>query len=156
MGQPMPVEIYQATAEDISSICAIHRDLKRPLRSAYPASEYLLAREDGEVVGCAGISICKNGAYFYGLAVKREWHRRGVGSQLMKARIELAKAAQVEVAVALAMFWNSRFFRKHGFFPVKRALLPAAAHFHPDLADPAYRRSAAMLCLLREKGPRGC
>jgi hypothetical protein len=54
------------------------------------------------------------------------------------------------------MFWNSRFFRKHGFSPVKRTILPAAVHFHPDLADPAYRRSAAMLCLLREKGPRGC
>jgi N-acetylglutamate synthase-like GNAT family acetyltransferase len=155
MGQPMPVEIYQATAKDISSIRAIHSDLKRPLRPTYPASEYLLARKDGDVVGCAGTCLYEDGAYFYGLAVKRAWQRQGIGSQLMKARLEVAEAVQVDYAVALAMFWNTRFFRKHGFAPVKKPLLPASALFHSDLTDPVYRRSATMLRLLREKGPRG-
>jgi N-acetylglutamate synthase-like GNAT family acetyltransferase len=154
MGQPMPVEIYQATAQDISSISAIHRDLKRPLRPTYPASEFLLARKDGDIVGCAGACIYKDGAYFYGLAVKRDRQRQGIGSQLMKARLEVAESAQVDYAIALAMFWNSRFFRKHGFAPVKKTLLPASAQFHSDLADPAYRRSAAMFRLLGPKGPR--
>jgi len=151
----MLVEIYQATAEDVSSILAIQRELNRPLRPEYPVSEYLLVRKDGDVVACAGTCIYRDGAYFYGLAVKRDWQRQGIGSQLMRARLEAAKTAQVEYALALAMFWNSRFFRKHGFAPIKRTLLPASAQFHSDLADSAYRRSAAMLRRLREKGPRG-
>ena len=56
-------------------------------------------------------------------------------------------------AVALAMFWNSRFFRAHGFVPVKRSELPPEAACHAELADPAFRRSAVMLRRLTEGAP---
>jgi N-acetylglutamate synthase-like GNAT family acetyltransferase len=67
----------------------------------------------------------------------------------MEARLQALRASDADYAVALAMFWNSRFFRKHGFAPVKRNLLPASAVYHTDLTNPAYARSAAMLRLLK-------
>jgi predicted N-acetyltransferase YhbS len=85
------------------------------------------------------------GSYFYGLSVRRKWQRQGIGSLLMEARLDATRSGHAEYAVALVMFWNSRFFRKHGFTPVKRNLLPESALHHPDLTNPAYTRSAAML-----------
>jgi N-acetylglutamate synthase-like GNAT family acetyltransferase len=43
------------------------------------------------------------------------------------------------------MFWNSRFFRKHGFEPVKRTEMPASAAHFRELSDPVFRRSSVML-----------
>jgi N-acetylglutamate synthase-like GNAT family acetyltransferase len=139
------IEIIKATEQDHETIGEIQRELRRPLRTDCRASEYLIAWLDGTAVGCAGMALYLEGSYFYGLAVRREWQRHGIGSQLMEARLDAVHALQAEYAVALVMFWNSRFFRKHGFTPVKRNLLPASALHHPDLMNPAYAKSAAML-----------
>jgi N-acetylglutamate synthase-like GNAT family acetyltransferase len=142
------IEITKAREQDCDTIRKIQSELRRPFRADCKASEYLIAWLDGTAVGCAGTALHLDGSYFYGLAVKREWQRQGIGSQLMAARFQAIRALQLEYAVALVMFWNSRFFRKHGFTPVKRNLLPASALHHADLIDPAYARSAAMLCPL--------
>jgi N-acetylglutamate synthase-like GNAT family acetyltransferase len=144
------VEIRAAASErDVELIRSIHVELNRPLRDAYWASEYLIAWLDGLAVGCAATTVYAEGGYFYGLAVRRGWRRQGIGGQLMEARIGALRALGAEYAVALAMFWNSRFFRSHGFEPVKREVLPTSAMHHLDLVNPAYRRSAVMLRRLR-------
>jgi N-acetylglutamate synthase-like GNAT family acetyltransferase len=148
------LEIRKASKQDCELIRSIQLGLKRPLRDEYRVSEYLIAWRGEMAVGCAATSVCKEGGYFYGLAVKREWQRQGIGGHLMEARIEALRALHAEYAVALAMFWNSRFFRSHGFAPVKRDLLPASALHHGDLTDPAYRRSAAMLLWLQHAEDR--
>jgi N-acetylglutamate synthase-like GNAT family acetyltransferase len=139
------VEIRKGTKHDCDTIREIQRELRRPWRTECSASEYLIAWRGGAAVGCAATALHAEGGYFYGLAVRREWQRQGIGSQLMEARLDALRALQGDYAVALAMFWNSRFFRRHGFAPVKRNLLPASALHHPDLTNPAYARSAAML-----------
>ena|SRR5215831_732001 len=139
------IEICRATIQESEIIGEIHRQLNRPHRSECNANEYLIAWCHGEPVGCAATSLHAEGAYFYGLAVRRRWQHNGVGSQLMQARLDALPATQTEYAVALVMFWNSRFFRKHGFSPVKRTLLPVSALYHSDLTDPSYVRSATML-----------
>jgi len=146
----MHVEILKAREQDCGLICAIQRELKRPLRDQYSTSEYLIAWHDGVAVGCAATALHQNGGYFYGLAVKREWQRQGIGGQLMEARVDALLNLRMEYAVALAMFWNSRFFRNHGFVPVKRSDLPPSASYHADLSNPAYRRSAVMLRYLKQ------
>ncbi len=90
-------------------------------------------------VGCAATSPQAGGGYFYGLAVKREWQRKGIGGQLMQARLEGLRAVNAGYAVALVMFWNSRFFRRDGFAPFKRGELPLLGASHADLK---VRRSA--------------
>jgi hypothetical protein len=63
----------------------------------------------------------------------------------MLARLEGLRAMHAGYAVALVMFWNSRFFRAHGFAPFKRGELPLLGASHADLTNPAFRRSAVML-----------
>lgn len=141
----MQVEILRGIDPDSDTIREIQRELRRPSRSDWKPSEYLIAWRDGTAVGCAATAFHGEGGYFYGLAVRREWQRQGIGSQLMEARLDALRFLHAEYAVALVMFWNSRFFRKHGFTPVNRNLLPASALHHADLTNPAYARSATML-----------
>ena len=141
----MQIEIRKGIEQDSDTIHEIQRELRRPSRAECMAREYLIAWRGGVAVGCAATALHAEGGYFYGLAVRREWQRKGLGSQLMEARLDALRALQADYAVALAMFWNSRFFRRHGFAPVKRNLLPASALHQPDLTNPAYARSAAML-----------
>jgi len=143
------IEILNAQEHDGELIREIQRGLNRPFRSDCKASEYLIACRDGMVVGCAATELNEEGGYFYGLAVKREWQRQGIGGQLMEARLSALRASQRKYAVALVMFWNSRFFRKYGFSPVKRSLLPVSTTRHSDLSNPAYARSAVMLCITK-------
>lgn len=140
----MTIQILRAREKDQQAICEIQRELKRPFRANLNPCEYFIAWQSDTPVGCAATSFYAQGAYFYGLAVRREWQRQGIGSQLMDARLEALRVVHGEYAIALAMFWNSRFFRRHGFSPIKRNSLPPSALHHPDLTNPAYARSAVM------------
>jgi N-acetylglutamate synthase-like GNAT family acetyltransferase len=146
----MQVEIVRAREQDCDLIQAIQRDLRRPIRERCSANEYLIAWGEGTALGCAATAVYEEGGYFYGLAVRRQWQRQGIGGQLMEARLDALRILRAQYAVALAMFWNSRFFRAHGFAPVKRSDLPPSASYHADLKNAAYRRSAVMLRLLNQ------
>lgn len=141
----MQVEIRPAAELDCELIQTIQRELRRPSRESYHAGEYLIAWVAGIAVGCAATAVHEKSGYFYGLAVRRAWQRQGIGGQLMAARLDALRRGRADHAVALAMFWNSRFFRKHGFAPAKRSELPRSAAHHSDLTNPAYRRSAVVL-----------
>jgi N-acetylglutamate synthase-like GNAT family acetyltransferase len=145
----MSPEIRKASKTDLNHIQAIHRELNRPPRDSYPHEEFLIAWIDGEAIGCAGASVYQDGGYFYGLAVRRDWQKQGVGGKLMQARIDALSGTGAHYAIALVMFWNSRFFRKFGFAPIKRELLPSSATFHADIKNPSLRRSAVMLRSMR-------
>jgi N-acetylglutamate synthase-like GNAT family acetyltransferase len=108
------------------------------------AAEFLIAVYDGVVVACAGTARNQEGAYFYGLAVRRSFQRKGIGSLLMAARLDSLAGSRSRYAFALVMFWNSRFFRKFGFGPVKRRDLPASALTNSDLANAGFKRSSVM------------
>ena len=140
----MDISIRPATEEDWAVIRGIHEDLRRPLRTNCYPLEFLIAWRDGVGVGCAGTARNSEGAYFYGLAVKRSCQRKGIGSALMTARIESLDGSHLKYAFALAMFWNSRFFRKFGFTSLNRSDLPASATTHTDLAEGAFKRSCVM------------
>jgi N-acetylglutamate synthase-like GNAT family acetyltransferase len=145
----MNLQIRRASAEDEPYIRDVHQELNRPARGLYQCSDFLIAWIDGDLAGCAGTTVYQDGAYFYGLAVRKRWQRQGIGSRLMQARIDAVAGTSLSYAVALVMFWNSRFFRKFAFTPINRKMLPSSATFHADLTNPAFRRSAVMLRSLR-------
>jgi N-acetylglutamate synthase-like GNAT family acetyltransferase len=107
--------------------------------------EFLIARVDEILVGSAATSPNKEGGYFYGLAVRREWQNRGIGSALMMRRLDDLEKSGRSYAVALVMFWNSSFFRHFGFTPVPRISLPLSSKVHPELLDAKFKRSSTMV-----------
>ena len=140
----MNISIRPATQEDCPLIRGIQVELNRPPRADLRAAEFLIALCDGTGVACAGTARNQEGAYFYGLAVRRSCQKKGIGSALMAARLDSLSGSHLKYAFALVMFWNSRFFRKFGFAPVKRRDLPASALTNSDLANVGFKRSSVM------------
>lgn len=147
----LDLAVSRAREQDAALIAAIHLELHRPPpRQKYRTSEFLIAWHQDMAVGCAGTALNLEGGYFYGLAVRRDWQRQGIGGKLMEARLLALGALHLRYAVALAMFWNGRFFRKYGFAPMRRSELPESASVHLELRDPTYGRSAVMFRRLEQ------
>jgi predicted N-acetyltransferase YhbS len=84
------------------------------------------------------------GGYLFGLAVKRDHQKLGIGGALTQAQIERVRRNEGLLMVALVMFWNARFFRHLGFASVKRTELPSSVSRLADFRSPLYIHSAVM------------
>lgn len=136
--------IRPAHRSDVADIRDLYHRTGRPRRPTVRFTEYVVAFEGRQLVGCAAVRPVGNGGYLYGLCVHTDWRRRGIGSALTHARLDRVAINGCGPAVALAMFWNLRFFRSLGFTLVRRDRLPSIWRKVSDLRNPTYRRSAVM------------
>jgi N-acetylglutamate synthase-like GNAT family acetyltransferase len=143
-------KITRASDGDAPAILALHKVLNRPPRVDSRTSEYFVAWTEGKVIGCAAVR--KNGdvGYLYGLAVDKSWRRRGVGHALTQQRLDWLRNEAANSAYVLAMFWNVRFFRKHGFQLADRSLRCELAHLHGDFSQSWTVRSALLMLKFSE------
>ncbi len=109
-------------------------------------SEYFVASVAGEIVGCIASRSAGRIGYIYGLVVSKSWRRQGIGHFLTQECIEHARQAGAKQIFVLAMFWNIRFFKKHGFMLVQRSSFSDLAAVHADFVQQWASRSA-LLCL---------
>ena len=142
-------DVSSARSGDISQIQESYLALRRPKRPDLRLEDYLVARHCGSLVGCAAVQLVMLDSglegYLYGLAVRKEFQRKGIGAALTEARMERVRANDGTRGIALAMFWNIGFFKKLGFETVRRHdLLPAILEL-PDFVDVRYRRSAVVV-----------
>lgn len=137
-------EIRSACRADLAQIQDLYRSMRRPLRPILAAEEYLVASVQEKVVGCAGTHLLEGAGYLYGLAVSREYQRHGIGSSLTEARVDRVARSGGTTAIALAMFWNLRFFRSVGFELIRRADLPVCFSSIDDFKKPALSRSCVV------------
>lgn len=107
--------IRRATKEDKEPLQELQRRLNRPSRSDSVITEYFVAVSGQALVGCAAVRKQGEIGYLYGLVVDKSWRRRGIGHSLTQARLDWLVKQDVALAFVMAMFWNVRFFRKHGF-----------------------------------------
>jgi len=142
-------KIRRASDDDDLAILALHKALNRPSREDSRTSEYFVASTAESVIGCAAVR--KNGdvGYLYGLAVDKAWRRRGIGHALTQERLDWLRKETTNSAYVLAMFWNVRFFKKHGFELADRSLVRELAHLHADFLQGWSARSALLRCKLQ-------
>src|SRR5260370_18934447 len=133
--------IQSAADSDLDHIQQLYTRMRRPTRAVLRAEEYLVASVGDRFVGCAGAHLVDGAGYLYGLAVMPEFQKQGMGSALTLGRVERVASAGGKFAVALAMFWNLRFFRKLGFDLIRRVDLPAAVSDLADFRSPQLKRS---------------
>lgn len=143
--------IRRATQADSKRISSFQRLLNRPQRSESIASEYFLAEVDGEIIGCAAVRSREGTGYLYGLVVSKQWRRHGVGHALTHCRLDwLCERAAVK-AFVLAMFWNIRFFKRHGFELADRRMKPSLANLHQDFVDKWSLHSVLLMVDLNQR-----
>jgi N-acetylglutamate synthase-like GNAT family acetyltransferase len=142
-------DVFSARSGDVSEIQEIYVALRRPKRPSVRLEDYFVARHCGSLVGCAAVRLVAVDSglegYLYGLAVRKEFQRKGIGAALTQARMECVRASQGTRVIALAMFWNVAFFKRLGFETVSRHDLSPTILELPDFADVRYRRSAVVV-----------
>ena len=96
----MSVKIVPMTADHLDEIAALERAcfsrpwtkemLKEELDNACAA--FLVAEEDGKVVGYAGLQVVLDEGYITNVAVRPECRRQGVAAKLLQVFLDFAKA----------------------------------------------------------------
>jgi N-acetylglutamate synthase-like GNAT family acetyltransferase len=137
-------KIRRALDSDHHAILALHNALNRPPRGDSRTSEYFIASIEESVIGCAAVRKDGDVGYLYGLAVDKAWRRQGIGHALTKERLDWLRNEAANSAYVLAMFWNVRFFKKHGFELTDRSLVPQLGQLHGDFLQSWSVRSALL------------
>lgn len=155
MKQPVQytLTIRRATEFDSKAITSFQDELNRPRRSDTIASEYFLAEVSGNLLGCAAVRVRGQTGYLYGLAVSKPWRRHGIGHALTDRRLDWLRETEAASAFVLAMFWNIRFFKQHGFERVDPRKKRDLASLHQDFVDKWSARSVLLVNNLRQTTP---
>ena len=148
--EPNAWTIRRATEADSKRISDFQRSLNRPQRSESIASEYFVAEVDGDIIGCAAVRAREGTGYLYGLVVSKQWRRHGVGHGLTDCRLDWLRKNKAVKAYVLVMFWNIRFFKRHGFELADRKLKPNLAVLHQDFADRWSSHSVLLMIDLKQ------
>jgi amino-acid N-acetyltransferase len=122
------IEVRRARASDVRSI----RDLVRPLAgntltpkdavSYYEALQQFRVAQDpdrpGRIIGCGALHVMwEELAEVRTLVVHPDFMRRGVGSRLLEALIDDARALRLGRIFCLT--FEVAFFTRHGFSPIR-------------------------------------
>lgn len=148
------VVIRKAIRPDFVKISKLNILTKRPRRTDVQFQEYFVAEMATEIIGCAALRCCRDSGYLYGLTVHPRWRRRGIGHALTNQRLEAARAKGLQTAFVFAMFWNAKFFKRHGFALTERSRASQLRWLHKDFEDGWCRRSALLFLPLDASRPQ--
>jgi amino-acid N-acetyltransferase len=87
--------------------------------------DMVIAEADGNIVGCAGLEFYADGALLRSVAVAASHRGRGLGLDLTRAALELARRQQ-SPAVYLLTTTAEHFFPKLGFERISREDVPTS------------------------------
>ena len=134
----------EALKKLIDVAAANDRVLPRPLIELYEsARDFYAYVDDGGIGGCCALHIdLADLAEIRSLVVRADLRKQGIGSQLLRACIDEARA--LEVARVYALTRSPVFFEKHGFAEVDKQTLPhkvyndcIRCHHFPDCDEVA-------------------
>ena len=118
-----------------------------------PIANYVVAKVDGVIVGCAGF-----GWYFRGgrdvailthVAVKKEFRHRGIGGALIQDRMRQAEYAGACMIGLVSMYYHFNLYKRRGFRTCPRKDLPDELRGYWMFRDRRYMKCAAMWRHLR-------
>jgi N-acetylglutamate synthase-like GNAT family acetyltransferase len=146
--------IRKATRPDFVKISKLNFFTKRPQRTDARFQEYFVAELATEIVGCAALRCRRDSGYLYGLTVDPRWRRHGIGHSLTNRRLEAVRAKGLQTAFVFAMFWNAKFFKRHGFMLTERTRALQLCWLHKDFEARWCRRSALLFLPLDASRPQ--
>lgn len=118
--------IRPAAASDLPGVERLLNESSLPLAGVRDAlSDFVVAEADGELVGVAGLEICRDDALLRSVAVLPEWRSRGVGRALVTRAISEAESRGMR-ALYLLTTTAEHYFPSFGFKKISRAEVPAA------------------------------
>jgi amino-acid N-acetyltransferase len=121
------VKVVRASPEEIPRIRALLQacTLSAEDVDGEGAQRFLVARENGEIVGCIGLEVHGEAGLLRSFAVAPASRRRGVGALLHEAAVGLARELGVQELYLLTTTVRERALRG-GFEEVAREDVPAS------------------------------
>lgn len=114
-------DIDRARKTDLSEVLALLRDAELPSAGVEQHFDnFLVARDDGELVGCVGLERHGAAGLLRSLAVRSSERGAGVGRELVERVLAEARARDLG-AVYLLTTTASAYFPRFGFETIDRA-----------------------------------
>jgi N-acetylglutamate synthase-like GNAT family acetyltransferase len=143
------IVIEAAHPDDLGRVLALLAEAGLPEAGLRDHRDGLLvARIDGELVGCAAVEMYGTRALLRSVAVCPAHRGRGVGRCLTDAALLFARAHEVR-DVYLLTTTAQDYFRSLGFEPVDRAAVPAALHASAEFQGACPATAQVMTRVLR-------
>ena len=125
------VAIRKARLADVRNIhrlinesSRVNEVLPRSLLEIYESlRDFTVAEAGGEIIACLALHIAwEDLAEIRSIVVSPAWQNRGIGSKLIANAF--GDARELEVPTIFVLTNHPEFFRKHGFDPVDKEMLP--------------------------------
>lgn len=145
-----PVVIEPARSEDEAAIRRLLQQAELPYEDfAAHLAHFLVARQDGAVIGAVGFELHGSDALLRSLVVAPDWRGDGLGGALLR-RIEDEAAQKGVCHFYLLTTTAEKFFARRWFKKIAREQVPPAV-----AATPEFRRlcPASATCLTRTAPP---
>src|SRR5262245_47626379 len=102
MALPNEFRIEAATVSDLAAIEALLRSHRLPTEGASECVETaVVARLADRTIGCAALEIYPSGVLLRSVAVDEPWRRKGLGTRLTGAALDLARRNGARAAYLL-------------------------------------------------------
>ena len=149
------VTVETATEGNLLAVEALLAEEGLPTDIAPHLSDFLVARHQGKVVGCAGMEAQGADALFRSLAVSPAYRGAGIGRRLCEALVKKARGQGVQGAYLLTT--TIAFLAESwGFRRIDREKVPAAIQETTQFRGACCASAAAMWQDLREQGTKAC
>jgi N-acetylglutamate synthase-like GNAT family acetyltransferase len=143
----MAFKIIRADARhrrDINRLIA-SANIGPPLRGPIKRETFIV-RAGGRAVGFAGMDfVGDRAAILHGIAVEREYRHRGIGSALIRHRINIARARGIHTVAFVTMYYHFNFYKRRGFRTCPRKDLPEPLKSYRMFISPRYMKCAVMV-----------
>ncbi len=121
MSASSPVTVEPARPEDFAAITQLLRRAQLPPDGLqYHQETLLVARVNGQVVGCTALEIYDDGALLRSVAVEQDVRGTGLGQRLTRAALGLARQHGVR-RIYLLTETAGDFFPRFGFETIPRS-----------------------------------
>lgn len=111
--------------------------------------DFLVARTNGEVLGCVGLEIYGDTAILRSLAVRPDVQGGELGIRLSRSVLERAREHGVRNVVLLTETAEDYFARKLGFETVERSVVPSSVRSSWQFTDAVCQSAACMRLTLQ-------
>ena len=117
--RPARTSDVKAIRELVDSYAAPGQMLSKETVTLYESvQEFTVAEDDGVILGCGALHVLWDDlAEVRTVAVKKEFHKKGIGHQILEKIVE--RARDVGVARIFCLTFQTEFFGRHGFVVIE-------------------------------------
>ena len=135
-----------ARTSDLAAIEQLLSDSALPLAGVAEALDTFTVAEDGrEIVGVAGLELCRGNALLRSVAITPEWRSRGLGRSLVTHVIADAESRGLR-ALYLLTTTADQYFPSFGFRPIRRDEVPAEVRETEEFRSACPASATVMAC----------